>query len=79
MPDNTTDLVGLSADIVAAYVSNNSVRTSELPGLIASTHSALLSLGKETLEPSAERPAPVIPVKKSITADPHLSGRRQEV
>ncbi len=42
MNEDTTavsvDLVELAADIVAAYVSNNSVPVSELPGLIASTH-----------------------------------------
>lgn len=69
MPDSTTDLVSLSADIVSAYVTNNSVPTAELAGLIASTHAALLALGQEIVEPVAEKPVPAIPVKKSITAD----------
>lgn len=69
MPDNTPNLVSLSADIVAAYVSNNSVRTADLPSLIASIHAALLGLGKKLAEPAAEKPVPPVSLKKSISAD----------
>ena len=36
----TSDLTELAAEIVSAYVSNNSVRPSELPSLIADIHRA---------------------------------------
>jgi predicted transcriptional regulator len=37
-------LITLTADIVAAHVSNNSVAVSDLPHLISNVHGALLSL-----------------------------------
>ena len=39
------ELIELSADIVAAYVSNNSVPVTSLPDLIAAVHSSLSNLG----------------------------------
>jgi len=38
--------IKLAADIVSAFVSNNSMTTAELPALIANVHSALENLGK---------------------------------
>ena len=62
------------ADIVAAYVSNNSVRLSDLPELIGSVHAALVGLGKPA-EPAAEqveKPTPA-QIRKSITPDGLIS------
>lgn len=67
----TTDRVAsveLAAEIVAAYVANNSVAVGELPGLIANIHTALQRLGAPTEEP-ASKPQPAVPIKKSVTAD----------
>lgn len=61
-------LVELTADIVAAYVSNNPVPTGELPGLIASIHSSISNLNTPT-SPAEEAPAPRMPIKKTITPD----------
>lgn len=71
MSDYTTDLVSLAADIVAAYVSHNSVRAADLPELIASTHGALAALGNAASVPEepAEKPMPAISIKKSITPE----------
>ena len=42
MADNEgADFIELTADIVSAYVSNNSVPASDLPALISEVHSAL--------------------------------------
>ncbi|GAU80930.1 MucR family transcriptional regulator [Bosea sp. 2KB_26] len=71
MTDNDgSDFIELTADIVSAYVSNNSVPTSELPALISDVHAALSRVvgGVAPVVP-AEAPKPAIPVKKSITAD----------
>jgi predicted transcriptional regulator len=63
------DYIRLAADIVAAYVSNNSLPTAELPSLISSVHAALAKkVGGETVEPAAPQ-VPAVPVKKSITPD----------
>lgn len=69
MSGNNNDAVGLSADIVAAYVSNNSVPMSELPSLIAAIHNSLLGLGKGTAAPAPEKLVPAVPIRKSITPD----------
>jgi len=67
---NTKDdfLVELTAEVVAAYVSNNVVQTSDLPGLIANVHSALGSTSSGENAPS-ERPKPAVPVRKSVQND----------
>ncbi len=53
-------------DIVSAYVSNNSLRAADLPGLIGTVHMALRQLG-DTPAPVPDVPA--VPVKRSITKD----------
>ena len=63
------DKVSLSADIVAAYVSHNSVIPSGLPALIELVHSALTNLGAVEAVPKAEIFAPAVPIRKSITPD----------
>jgi predicted transcriptional regulator len=58
--------IELTADIASAYVSNNMVAASELPGLIAAIFGALTSVGaKEPAQPQE----PAVPIKKSITPD----------
>jgi|SRR5208282_2299590 len=59
--------ISLSADIVASYVSHNSVTPGGLPALIESVHSALASLGAGEAIPKTEVLAPAVPVRKSIT------------
>ena len=71
MSDNiaASNYIELAADIVSAYVSNNSVPTGDLPTLINEVHSALLRVGGGTVEIPVEAPKPAIPVKKSVTPD----------
>ena len=59
-------LVELTADVVAAYVSNNVVQTSDLPNLIAEVHSALGSttLGEEPKVEEQQKPA--VNIRKSL-------------
>jgi predicted transcriptional regulator len=61
--------IDLAADIVSAYVSNNSVPTGDLPGLISQVHLALARVGNGVAEASAEAPKPAIAIKKSVTPD----------
>jgi predicted transcriptional regulator len=61
------DRVSLSADIVAAYVTHNSVTPGGLPALIDSVHSALANLGVAGAVPEAEVLVPAVPIRKSIT------------
>ncbi len=67
--DSTDDtLLTLTADIVAAHVSNNSVAVNDLPQLIANVHSALAGLGGASSLPEA-KPEPKVPVRSSIKPD----------
>lgn len=61
-------LLGNVADIVAAFVGNNTVPTAELPALIASVHASLSTLGAPQPEAVVEL-VPAVPVRKSITPD----------
>jgi predicted transcriptional regulator len=70
MSEENEELLGLSAMIVAAYVSHNNLTRSELSGLIASTHAALAALNGETVPEAPAAPlVPAVSIKKSITPD----------
>jgi predicted transcriptional regulator len=62
------EFLALTSDIVAAHVSNNSVPTTELAGLIETVFVTLSGLGGEPPEPVVEL-KPAVSIKKSITAD----------
>jgi predicted transcriptional regulator len=61
------DFIGLTASIVSAYVSNNTVSAGELPGLISQVHSALLNVSEGRVTTIAEPSKPAISVKRSVT------------
>ena len=61
------DLLGLTAEIVAAHVSNNPVALTDLPNLIQEVYRTLSNVGVPQAKPEPERPQPAVPVKKSIT------------
>ena len=60
-------VVEFAADIVSAYVSNNSVTPADLVSLIGQVHGALATLGKEPEAPPAAALVPAVTIKKSIT------------
>ena len=63
----SSNKISLSADIVAAYVSRNSVTPDGLPALIESVHEALSKLGAVEAVPKTEALVPAVPIRKSIT------------
>ncbi len=63
------DTIELAADIVSAYVSNNSVPASDLPTLINEVHAALIRVTTDSVPPVIETLKPAVPAKKSITND----------
>jgi predicted transcriptional regulator len=67
--DEKSEVIEMTADIVSAYVGNNSVTAADLPGLIQSVHRALagISTGGETTEAAPKEPA--VPIRRSITPD----------
>jgi predicted transcriptional regulator len=72
-------IVELTADVVSAFVSNNSIGAQDLAALIASVHTAIQALGSPPAPIEAEKSQPAVPIKKSITPDHLISledGRR---
>jgi len=71
MSDTTspTQFIALTADIVSAYVSNNTVPASDIPNLINQVHLALLRVSGGQNETQPEPLKPAISVKKSITPE----------
>ena len=63
------NLVGLTADVVSAYVSNNPVPVDQLPVLIGSIHQSLSGLVAGAQAPALEPQKPAVPIKKSVTPD----------
>jgi len=61
-------LIALTADIVAAHVSNNSVAVSDLPVLIQNVHGALTGLG-DAAAVSEVKQEPAVSVRSSIKPD----------
>lgn len=70
MPDEKSAIIEMTADIVSAYVGQNSVPAADLPSLINSVHTALagISIGAAVAEPAAAK-APAVAIKKSITPE----------
>ncbi len=61
-------LITLTADIVAAHVSNNSVAVSDVPTLIGNVHAALAGLSTEVVVVEAAL-EPAVPIRTSIKKD----------
>lgn len=60
-------LLDLTADVVAAYVANNRLAASEVPGLITAVHEALGNAGGAVLPAEPERPSlTAAQIRKSI-------------
>ncbi|MDJ0513855.1 MAG: MucR family transcriptional regulator [Methyloceanibacter sp.] len=63
------ELVELTAEIVSAYVSNNTVVAADVPALINNVYDALKKASASGLQPVKEELRPAVPIKKSVTAE----------
>jgi MucR family transcriptional regulator, transcriptional regulator of exopolysaccharide biosynthesis len=63
------DLIELTAEIVSAYVSSNTVASTDLTNLIKDVHSALHKTASGPSLPEAEPLKPAVAVRKSIMPD----------
>jgi len=77
-----SDFVALAAEVVSAFVGNNSIPVAELPALISSVHAALVKISTEGGNGAVAEPevlTPAVPIRKSLSPD-HLicldDGRR---
>ncbi|KAB2910500.1 MAG: MucR family transcriptional regulator [Hyphomicrobiaceae bacterium] len=66
---NGTDLIELTAEIISAYVSNNSVTKEDLSSIIADVHEALSKATQRPGQIEREELRPAVAVKKSVTPD----------
>ena len=65
-----SDTVETAAEVVAAFVANNSLPVGELPVLIQTVHAALTKLKEGVETPAAEEPkAPAVPIRRSVTPE----------
>jgi len=60
-------LLGLAVEMISAHVSNNAMRTDQLPGLIQQVFNTLSTIETKSVAPL--RPKPAVPVKKSVLSD----------
>lgn len=65
---NRDDMLRMAVDVVAAYVSKNSLPGSQIPELIQTVYSALSALSRQEA-PVAEAPRPAVSPRKSITPE----------
>lgn len=66
--NENSELLALTADIVAAHVSNNSVAVGDLPRMIADVYESLSGLGEAPM-PVEEELVPAVAVRSSIKPD----------
>ena len=71
MSESTTspNYIELTADIVSAYVSNNSVQAADLPVLLNSVYAALTKTTQGRKEEPKAELVPAVSVRKSVTPD----------
>ena len=67
--ENGAVILEMTADLVAAYVSNNAVPVGELPDLIASVNASLTRLGTPVEAPASQAQTPAVNPKKSVFPD----------
>lgn len=79
--EDQAPLEQLTTEIVAAYVSTNTVAMADLGQLIDSVGHQLKTLDREQAEPAPAKPEPAVPVRRSVQED-HLvcliCGKRQK-
>ncbi len=69
-PTNPADtLISLTADIVSAHVSNNSVAVTDLPALIQNVHNALNGLSGEEQDAASRKQEPAVSIRSSVKPD----------
>ena len=63
------ELLRMTAEVVSAYVSNNTLGTAQLADVIQSVYNSLRGLENQTAEPPSEPLKPAVPVRKSVTPE----------
>lgn len=66
---NDTEVLRMTASVVAAYVSRNAVEADRLSDVISAVYRSLRGLEQGQPEAVAEAPKPAVPVRKSVTPE----------
>ena len=73
MPDTDTipaeELLRMTSEVAAAYISNNNLPSGQLPDVIRTIHESLAALSGARVAAASEPPTPAVAIKKSITPD----------
>ncbi len=67
-PPSSKQLLRMTADVVAAYVSKNPLPANDLPSVINTVHLSLSGLDADKQQ-AEEAAKPAVPIKKSVTPD----------
>jgi predicted transcriptional regulator len=63
------ELLRMTADVVAAYVRNNTLPTAQLGEIINAVYSSLKGLEGQAAQPQLEPVKPAVPIRKSVTPE----------
>ncbi len=63
------ELLRMTAEVVSAYVSNNTLATGQLGDVIQSVYNSLRLLEGQAAEPPSEPLKPAVPIRKSVTPE----------
>jgi predicted transcriptional regulator len=63
------ELLRMTADVVAAYVGNNTLPTTQLAEVIQAVYGSLRRLETQTVEPEVEPLKPAVPIRRSVNPD----------
>ena len=64
---NAATVIELTSKIVSAYISRQSILSTELPSLILSVHRALTKISMAEVDLSTRHLTPAVPIKDSVT------------
>ncbi len=68
-PITNEDVLRMTTDIVASFVSNNTIPAETVPEVIRQVHKQVHALASATADKPAEKPKPAVPISKSVTDD----------
>ena len=63
------ELLRMTAEVVSAYVSNNTLATGQLADVIQAVYNSLRGLEGQMAEPPSEPLKPAVPIRKSVTPE----------
>ena len=63
------EILRMAVDIVAAYVSNNQLPSTQIPDVIDTVFRSLSSLDGSTVETKSEPLKPAVPIRRSVTPE----------